>query len=251
MTAALAFIIFTYLIASVPFGLVITTLYGGDTDIRQVGSGNIGATNVARVYGWNLAGPVMALDVGKGFIPVLLAQLMWPEWGLYWGGVIAATAWTGHCFSIYLDFKGGKGVATGAGGLLGLAPTPTLAAAAVWAGLLAGTGRSSVSALGAVIAMVGLAWVLKPEVLIIAALMAVATIGTHYTNIGRLVRGEENTVVRPVRWNRASTEKASPEQLLMEGPGGAHGPNVAMWKETLDDPLGAGTPGPATEREDS
>lgn len=238
MTAAVAFLLFTYLIAAVPFGLVVTTLYGGDVDIRQAGSGNIGATNAARVYGWTLAGPVMALDVLKGFLPVLVAQMAWPDWPpMIWGGVVAITAWAGHCFPVYLEFRGGKGVATGAGGMLGLAPVPTLAAAGVWGLLLAGTGRSSVAALGATASMIGLSWLLAPSVLYIAALLAVATIGTHYTNIARLVRGEEKEVVKPVRWSRASAEKPDAAALLEEGPGGASGAVPAAFNEKVSDPL--------------
>ena len=236
MTEALVLLGFAYLLGSIPFGLVITTLYGGDLDIRQAGSTNIGATNVARLYGWRLAAPALAADVLKGLLPVLMASALWPNANIAWLGLVGAAAWTGHCFSVYLEFRGGKGVATGAGVMLGVAPLPTAAAVATWALILKLTGRSSVAALVAVVAMVAFTWKLAPTALIIAALLAIATLLTHVANIKRLVRGEEEAVVKSVRWNRAGTERPSVEQLLSEGPaGGASTP--PQWRETIDDPL--------------
>jgi len=208
------------LLASVPFGLVITTLYGDDADIRAVGSGNIGATNVARVYGWRLAGWVVALDVGKGFVPVLLARLMWPDTGLWWPGLVALWCFGAHCFPAYLEFRGGKGVATGAGGLLALSPWVTVPAVGVWVTMLAATGRSSVAALTSVVSVVALAWFVHPTVLPIVGLFGVGVFLTHATNIRRLVRGEEKEVVRPVRWSQAVEEASTAEQVLAQGPGG-------------------------------
>jgi glycerol-3-phosphate acyltransferase PlsY len=236
VTAQLAFLFLAYLLASVPFGLVVTTLYGRDVDIRATGSGNIGATNVARVYGWRLAGWVIALDVGKGFVPVLLARLLWPDVGLWWPGLVALWCFFAHCFPAYLEFRGGKGVATGAGGLLALSPWVTVPAVGVWVTVVAATGRSSVAALTSVVAVCALAWFVHPAVLPIVGLFGVGVFLTHATNIRRLVRGEESQVVRPVRWSRGpATEGLTVEQVLAQGPGG--GPAAPVWREAVVDPL--------------
>jgi len=223
----------TYIGASVPFGLVVTTLYGDDTDLRSAGSGNIGATNVARVHGWGLAGPVVALDMAKGLVPVLLARTLWPEAGLWWPGLIAITAWVGHCFSIFLEFRGGKGVATGAGALLAIVPLPTLGAAALWTALLAGTGRSSVAALASATALVLTCSWLAPEALPVVAALGLGVAATHIPNMRRLIRGEEEQVLRPVRFSRGATDGPSVEQLLEQGPGGTSA-GTAQWRDEPD-----------------
>lgn len=235
MLAAVAMLGLTYLVAAVPFGLVVTTLYGDDVDIRGAGSGNIGATNVARLYGWRLAAPVVALDVAKGFAPVALAQLMWPEWGGWWPGLVALVAFWGHCRSVFLEFRGGKGVATGAGGLLAVAPLPTLGAAAVWITVVAITGRSSIGALTAVLSAVGLVAWLDPQTLGLVGLIAASVAVTHISNIRRIVKGEEKQVINPVRWRR-SVAAPTAEHLLEQAPSGASlGP--ALWREAAGDPL--------------
>lgn len=218
MIFALAFVVLTYAVAAIPFAVTISTLWGGDVDVREAGSGNPGATNVARLYGWRLGGVVIALDVAKGLLPVLLARLLWPAWDPWWGVAIAVVAFIAHVFPIYLEFRGGKGVATAAGGLLALAPLPTLGAAALWAVLLAITGRSSVAALGASAVALGLSWWLEPKVLILAGILAVAIAITHTANLRRLFRGEEAAVVPPVRWRQESGSEG--ERALAEGPAG-------------------------------
>ncbi|MEZ4321294.1 MAG: glycerol-3-phosphate 1-O-acyltransferase PlsY [Myxococcota bacterium] len=231
-----AWFVLTYLIAAIPFGLVLTTLYGGDSDIRGSGSGNIGATNVARVYGWRLAVPALLLDIAKGFFPVLGASLLWPELGLWWPAFIAFAAFLAHCFSVYLEFRGGKGVATGAGGMLALAPVPTLLAVGVWLVVLAITGKSSVGALLAAASLIGFAGWLDPQTLPVVVLLALGIGFTHVSNIRRLMRGQEGQVVRPVRWGRSASEGPDPEALLEQGPAGT--PVIpALWKESVPDPL--------------
>lgn len=231
------YLAFTYLLAAIPFGLVITTLYGGDVDVRASGSGNIGATNVARLYGWRLAGPVAALDVSKGCLPVALGTWLWADAGMLWGGLLATMAFIGHCFPVYLEFKGGKGVATSAGALLGLAALPTLAAAVVWMIILAVAGRSSVAALSAGAAFLALAWWLEPAVLPVGGVLVLGVLLTHVANIRRLVAGKESEIMRPVRWGRRT--ELSADEILSQGPGGGLTP--PLWREAVPDPL-AGEP---------
>jgi glycerol-3-phosphate acyltransferase PlsY len=236
MLTGLAYLLVTYLIAAIPFGLVITTLWGDDADIRRSGSGNIGATNVARVYNWNLAAPVVMLDIGKGLLPVILARWLWPDVGVWWPSLVAVVAFLAHCFSVYLEFRGGKGVATGAGGLLAITPWTTLPTAAIWVTLLALTGRSSIAALGSAVALVGLTWTLNPDALPVVLALALGIAWTHATNIRRLVRGEEKQVMRPVRWGRTATDEPNAEQVLVQGPSGTS-TGASVWKEEVRDPL--------------
>jgi glycerol-3-phosphate acyltransferase PlsY len=135
----------------------------------------------------------------------------------------------GHCFPVYLEFRGGKGVATSAGGLLALSPYVTLPAAAAWILVLGVTGRSSVAALVATAAVVALAGALDPTLLPVVAAVAVGIVVTHVPNLRRLLRGEEGPVVRPVRWGRASSAVVDPEVLLDQGPTG--GPAVPIWRD--------------------
>ncbi len=226
---ALLLLALVYVLAAVPFGVVVTTLYGGDVDLRTSGSGNIGATNVARVFGWRIAVPVLVLDMAKGLGPVLLARVLWPELWPWFGGIVGAVAFIGHCWPVYLEFRGGKGVATGAGAFFGLAPLPTAIAGLVWGAVLAATGRASLAALVATLALVGLVARLAPDVAPVAALLALGVAIRHIPNIGRLVRGEEGRVVNPaVRWGRAAPPTA--EEALAEGPSGDRAAGAA-WKD--------------------
>jgi glycerol-3-phosphate acyltransferase PlsY len=232
----IAWFVLTHLVAAIPFGLVLTTLYGGDDDIRSAGSGNIGATNVARVYGWRLALASLLLDVAKGFFPVLGALWFWPDAGLWWPGAVAANAFLAHCYSVYLEFRGGKGVATGAGGMLAIAPLPTGLAVLVWGVVLAITGRSSVGALTASMALVGICFWLQPEAVPVVVLLAVGIGITHLSNIRRLMSGEEAQIVRPVRWGRASAAVPDTADLVEQGPSGKP-VGTSIWREPVRDPL--------------
>jgi len=233
--ALLAFLFLTYLFASIPFGLAVTTLYGGEQDIRTAGSGNIGTTNVARVYGWKLAAPTLGLDALKGFLPTLMAPLFLPQAPLLAACLTALTAFIGHCFSIFLEFRGGKGVATGAGALLAILPGPLLLAAALWAVLLTTTGRSSVAALGSTLGLIGLTTLLQPHNLPIVALMGAGVGFTHIANVRRLVRGEEKVLIRPVLLGRPPKDTPSLQDVLQQGPGG--GPQTPLWREDTEEPL--------------
>lgn len=224
----IAWLVLTHLVAAVPFGLVLSTLYGGDVDIRSAGSGNIGATNVARVYGWKLGLASLVLDVAKGLLPVLGAGWLWPDAGAWWPALVGANAFLAHCMSVFLEFRGGKGVATGAGAMLGIAPGPTALSVLVWLGVLGATGRSSVGALVASVALIGFTAWLQPAALPVVVLLAGGIGVTHLSNIRRLMQGEEAQIVRPVRWGRGpATDGAA---LMAQGPAGTGEP-TPIWRE--------------------
>jgi glycerol-3-phosphate acyltransferase PlsY len=179
-----------YLIGSIPFGLLLAKA-AGKGDIREIGSGNIGATNVLRTGSKGLAAAVLLLDAGKGFLAVLLASRWFPE-----AISIAALAVVmAHCFPVWLKFKGGKGVATNAGVSFGLAWPIGLAYAVVWLVLLALTRISSLAGMSAVVAAVIAAAVLGHERFVpVLSVIALLVIWLHRANIARLLKGEEPKV---------------------------------------------------------
>lgn len=182
-----------YLAGSVPFGLLLTRA-SGLPDIRSVGSGNIGATNVLRTGKRGLALATLLLDGGKGALLVLLAQrLAGPEAGL-WAGLGAVL---GHLFPVWLGFRGGKGVATGLGVLLAAAWPVGLIACATWL-LAAGAVRMSSAASLASFALAPLAALLlgRPTVALLGLVIAVLIFVRHAENIGRLAAGSEPRIGR-------------------------------------------------------
>jgi len=183
-----------YFIGSIPFGLLLVRAAGGG-DIRKIGSGNIGTTNVLRAGGKKLAAVTLVLDAAKGLVPILLAQMLWP------GGVAdqfaAAGAFLGHCFPIWLRFKGGKGVATLIGIGLGLHWTIGLAVVVVW---LLAARLSRISSVGgmagaAAAPLAALAFGHSQYALVLALLFAIVLI-RHRANIRRLIAGEEPRIGR-------------------------------------------------------
>ena len=179
-----------YLLGSIPFGLLLTR-WTGKGDIREIGSGNIGATNVLRTGSKGLAAATLLLDALKGAAAVLIAQRLWPDAVNF----SAAGALVGHLYPVWLGFKGGKGVAT----LLGiLAPLFWQAAAVyavVWFGLLLILRISSVSGILAATSAPVTAAVLNEQTLFPMLLgFALLVIWQHRENIRRLVRGEEPRV---------------------------------------------------------
>ncbi|WP_128892373.1 glycerol-3-phosphate 1-O-acyltransferase PlsY [Erythrobacter sp. HKB08] len=179
-----------YGFGSIPFGLLLTRI-AGLGDVRKIGSGNIGATNVLRTGNKGLAAATLLLDLAKGFVPVwLAAQWFWQDMG--WTALFAVI---GHCFPVWLGFKGGKGVATNAGVAFGLAWPLGLIYAGVWIGMLAITRISSVAGMSAVVgAAVGafaLGFATPAKVL---ALVAILIIWLHRENIKRLIAGTEPKV---------------------------------------------------------
>lgn len=181
-----------YLLGSIPFGWLLTRA-AGLGDVRDIGSGATGATNVLRTGNKSIAGATLALDLAKGLGAVLLAKFLWPGAE----GVAGVAAVVGHCFPVWLGFRGGKGVATNAGVSFGLAWPIGLAYAVVWLLALALGRISSVAGMAAVAAAAVAAALLGyGEYVIPLAIIAVLIIWLHRSNIGRLMRGEEPKVGR-------------------------------------------------------
>jgi glycerol-3-phosphate acyltransferase PlsY len=180
-----------YLLGSIPFGLVVTRL-AGYGDIRSIGSGNIGATNVLRTGNKALAVLTVLLDAGKGAAAVLIADQFGPDMA----AIAAACAFLGHLFPVWLGFKGGKGVATSGGILLAYAWPVGLAAAGTWLVVAALTRYSSLAALVAAVLSPLYAWLLTREFqpTEVVAFLSVIVILRHHANIRRLVRGEESKI---------------------------------------------------------
>ncbi len=179
-----------YLLGSIPFGLVLSRL-AGLGDIRRIGSGNIGATNVLRTGRRGLAAATLALDAAKGAVAVLIAQRFGPDMAV----VAAAAAVIGHMFPVWLRFRGGKGVATGLGVLLALAWPVGALACLVWLAVAALFRYSSLAALVAFLASPALAWFLAdPQRAELALFIAALVFIRHHANIRRLIRGEESKI---------------------------------------------------------
>ena len=179
-----------YLLGSIPFGLLITRL-AGLGDIREIGSGNIGATNVLRTGRKDLALATLLLDSFKAGIAVLL--LTWLSGDRNVGLVAGAVAFLGHCYPIWLGFKGGKGVATYAGLLVFASPLALAVGGPIWLGLFAITRISSLSALVAAACVpLGAFWLGETgfAALVLLAL-SVLVFWTHRENIKRLLAGTE------------------------------------------------------------
>jgi glycerol-3-phosphate acyltransferase PlsY len=193
-----------YLIAGIPFGYLLAKQFAG-VDIKQAGSGNIGATNVLRVVkeqdpalAKKLGAATLFLDAVKGMIVIFVAMALGAPESTLW--TIAVLAVVGHCFSAFLGFEGGKGVATGFGVLLVLMPIPSLIAIAVWLGASKGLKISSLSSLIGLTALVIASYILYPDVPGIhshAPLWIITFIifYKHIPNIIRLINKEETKVV--------------------------------------------------------
>jgi len=189
--AIIAALIVGYLLGSIPFGLILTRI-AGTQDIRAIGSGSIGATNVLRTGRYGLAAATLLADVLKGAGAVLL--MTW--WSGHNAGLLAgAAAFFGHLFPVWLGFKGGKGVATGLGILLVVSWKAALAAAVIWIAVAAATRYSSLASLAAsVAAPVILSFVGTPPEAVTFLVLAIATFIMHRGNIARLRQGSEGKI---------------------------------------------------------
>ncbi len=180
-----------YLLGSIPFGLLLTRA-AGLGDVRQIGSGNIGATNVLRTGNKKLAAATLLCDAFKGTAAVLVANALWG----YEASLVAGFfAFLGHLFPVWLGFKGGKGVATYIGVLLGAAPLMMLAFAAIWLITAFVTKYSSLSALVAMLVIPIVLWFSGPEktALLVTALSIISWY-MHRENIKRLLAGTESKI---------------------------------------------------------
>lgn len=185
-----AALVFGYLLGSIPFGLLLTRA-AGLGDVRKIGSGNIGATNVLRTGNKKLAAATLLLDAFKGTAAVLIAG----HWGAEFALAAGFGAFIGHLYPLWLGFKGGKGVATYLGVLLGLAWPGALIFAAVWIVVALLTRYSSLSALIASIAVpVALFIQGHHEIAALFAVMTIIVIIKHRANISRLLKGSEGKI---------------------------------------------------------
>jgi glycerol-3-phosphate acyltransferase PlsY len=194
MLAAVSLVVASYVLGAVPFGLLIARLNG--VDIRKVGSGNIGATNVMRSVGkpWGLA--TFALDALKGFVPAFVFPRFAPQAHEALPIACAFAAILGHNFPVWLGFKGGKGVATSAGALVGLAPAAAGLGLAIWAAVFFAFRYVSLASLvAAVVIPVAGWWMYRAQGWILPAfltVLAVLIIARHKANIRRLLNGTES-----------------------------------------------------------
>ncbi len=193
MISTLAIIV-AYLLGSIPTGPIIVRKLEPGVDLRAVGSGNVGATNVGRVLGKKWGVFTMLCDCLKGLAAVLFAR--WLGVGAAIAVIVGAAAFLGHIYPVFLKFEGGKGVATAFGVVLGLAPLAGLAAFFIWAGVASIARNTGVGSLSAALALPILAGGLAPEgdyripVIILAVVMTVIVLYTHTDNIRRIIRGE-------------------------------------------------------------
>lgn len=186
----LAALAFGYLLGSIPFGLLITRA-AGMGDVRKIGSGNIGATNVLRTGNKGLAALTLLLDALKGTVAVLVAG----RWGADLAIVAGFGAFIGHLFPVWLGFKGGKGVATYLGVLIGLAWIGALVFAVVWLAVAFATRYSSLAALvAAVVTPIALAVLGHPDAALLFAVLSVIVFIKHRANISRLLAGTESRI---------------------------------------------------------
>jgi glycerol-3-phosphate acyltransferase PlsY len=184
-------LLFGYLCGTIPFGLLLTK-FAGLGDVRQIGSGNIGATNVLRTGNKLVAALTLLGDALKGTVPVLV---MTHVFGQQAGILAGLAAFFGHLFPMWLGFKGGKGVATSIGVLLGLYWPLGVLFIGVWLAVALSVKVSSLSALTASLLTPLWAWLLDERALILpAAVLTLAVWITHRANIARLIKGQEPTI---------------------------------------------------------
>ena len=188
----------SYLVGSIPSSYIAGRLVR-NIDLRQHGSGNLGATNTFRVLGARVAAPVMIFDMAKGFVPAAL----FAEWdgndAWAWALAYGAAAILGHVFSIYMRFHGGKGVATATGVFLALSPLAVSVAIVSWLGVLFSSKMVSLASISAAVVLIPalLLTESRREVLLMGIGVAIFVIFAHRANIGRIIRGEEHRFGKP------------------------------------------------------
>ncbi|MBA2458424.1 MAG: glycerol-3-phosphate 1-O-acyltransferase PlsY [Gemmatimonadales bacterium] len=194
MSAAAGWLVASYVLGAIPTSYLAGRLFRG-IDLREHGSRNLGATNLYRLLGWRYAVPVGLFDIAKGAIPVLVFAPRVSDSQLF-ALACGLAAVVGHVFSAFVRFRGGKGVATAAGVMLGLTPAAIGVAALLWAILVFLTGYVSLGSIAAAAAFPVAVYLLehpdRPEILWIDAAVAAGIIWLHRANIRRLLNGTEN-----------------------------------------------------------
>jgi glycerol-3-phosphate acyltransferase PlsY len=182
-----------YLLGSVPASYIAGRLARG-IDLREHGSGNLGATNTFRVLGAKVAAPVMVFDIVKGFVPAWFFPLWDSSADWRWALAYGAAAIVGHVFSLYMKFRGGKGVATATGVFLALAPAAVGGAFLVWLATLWLSRMVSAASILAALVLLPLLWLTSDrwEVQALGAAIAAFVVFAHRANVGRILRGEEH-----------------------------------------------------------
>ncbi|HEV7365384.1 MAG TPA: glycerol-3-phosphate 1-O-acyltransferase PlsY [Gemmatimonadales bacterium] len=192
--AAALWLLASYFLGAIPTSHLVSSTFA-KIDLRGHGSGNLGATNLYRVLGWKYALPVALFDIAKGAIPVLVFAPRGSDSELF-ALACGIAAILGHVFSVFVGFKGGKGVATAAGVMLALTPIALAVAATVWAVVVLLTGYVSLGSIAAAAVLPVAVYVLEnprtPELLWIDTLIAAGVIVLHRRNIQRLLKGTEN-----------------------------------------------------------
>ena len=187
MREALA-VVLAYLLGSIPFALLAGRLRG--VDLREVGSGNLGAANVFRSLGRGLGLAVMAADIGKGVLAVLLARWLTDS---FWPVIAAGAVVAGHIFPVWLRFRGGKGVAVGCGAVIALMPLASAVLIVLWVAIVAATRYTSLASVTCALAFTPLAWALGypwPN-LVFAGIVSAVVVARHRDNVVRLLHGKE------------------------------------------------------------
>lgn len=180
-----------YLLGSIPFGMVLTRLMGLG-NLRDIGSGNIGATNVLRTGNKSAAALTLIFDAGKGAVAVLVARAMFGEAAAQ---IAALASFAGHCFPVWLNFKGGKGVATFLGILLALFWPAGIAACLTWLATAIIGRMSSLSALGASATSIAWVWIFgMPSAVVLMIILATLIWWRHSENITRILAGTESKI---------------------------------------------------------
>jgi glycerol-3-phosphate acyltransferase PlsY len=190
----LLFLVLTYFVAAIPFGLVLAKAFGKQ-DIREAGSGNIGATNVARVLGKKLGLATLILDGVKGAVMVIIARYLFADVRLLsvFLSLVGAVAVLAHIFPYYLQFKGGKGVATTLAVLLAINPIIGLLSCFSWLIIFIFTKTSAIASLSSMLMTVGFTFYYNafPEEILLAIFLAVLIFTRHRENIDRILKGTE------------------------------------------------------------
>ena len=189
MMAAIILTLLSYLLGSIPAGFLVGSSAG--VDVRSAGSGNIGATNVARTLGWKKGLVTLLADVAKGFLPVLAAHLM--DLGDAAAASAGLAAFAGHLYPVFLRFKGGKGVATAAGVYLAAMPLGILVVLGVFVLVMLASRRVSLASISAAVLAPAVSWALSypEEVAWVSLIIGFLVVVRHRENVRRLLAGEE------------------------------------------------------------